>query len=152
MSHLSKALMSGDPTCLGCETFYSFYFVGSHSAAGHCATLQLCDLLEEGDWRAVEECQERSTRDCSASRSLTKGTKRGRKRGQRTSCHLHSSRLIKLLTPSFELFLSPLILDDLQIIFSSSGRLLFECSSQAVEFKIKDLDRFTNLLRWEPAR
>ena len=57
LSHLSKALMS-DPPCLGCETFYSFYFVGTHSAAGHCATLQLCDLLEEGDWRAVEECQE----------------------------------------------------------------------------------------------
>ena len=39
-----------DPPCLGCETFYSFHFVGTHSAAGHCATLQLCDLLEEGDW------------------------------------------------------------------------------------------------------
>ena len=57
LSHLSKALMS-DPPWLGCETFYSFHFVGTHSAAGHCATLQLCDLLEEGDWGAVEECQE----------------------------------------------------------------------------------------------
>ena len=39
---------------MGCETFYK----GSHFAAGHCACLQGCELLEEDDWRAVEECQE----------------------------------------------------------------------------------------------
>ena len=53
-----------------------------------------------------------------------------------TSCHLHSSRLIKLLTPklfppALKYFSQMVHFGDLPIIFSCSGRLLFGRSSEA---------------------